>query len=176
MVRQTVARDSKAPEARAPGTGRWFLWLGLAGIIVTLDQWTKHLAGQQLVLHEPVAVLPFFNLTLTYNTGAAFSFLSDAGGWQRWVLSALAFIVSVVIAIWLRGIPRGQIWLPGALALVLGGAVGNLWDRLMLGVVVDFIDIYYGQWHWPAFNVADSAISVGAVMLMLSIFRGDKAQ
>ena len=150
---------------------RW-LWLALAVVIV--DQGSKQLAEQLLTFHEPVAVLPSFNLFLTYNTGAAFSFLRDAGGWQRWLFAALSIGVGVFIVIWLRRIPGRQKWLACALALVLGGAVGNLMDRLFRsdGGVVDFVDIYYGTWHWPAFNIADSAISVGAVMLLVSAIKG----
>ncbi len=150
-------------------------WLWLAVTVVAADQGSKLLAEHLLVVHEPVAVLPSFNLFLTYNTGAAFSFLRDAGGWQRWLFAALSMGVGVFIVFWLRRIPREHKWLGCALALVLGGAVGNLIDRLFRadGGVVDFIDIYYGTWHWPAFNIADSAISVGAVMLLLSAIRGD---
>ncbi len=149
-------------------------WLWLAFAVVIVDQGSKQLAEQLLTFHEPVAVLPFFNLFLTYNTGAAFSFLRDAGGWQRWLFAALSIGVGVFIVIWLRRIPGKQKWLACALALVLGGAVGNLMDRLFRsdGGVVDFVDIYYGSWHWPAFNVADSAISVGAVMLLVSAIKG----
>ena len=152
------------------GTLRW-LWLALAVVIV--DQGSKLLAEHLLVLHEPVAGFPFFNFYLTYNTGAAFSFLRDAGGWQRWLFAALSIGVSVFIVFWLRRIPGDQKWLACALALVLGGAVGNLIDRLLRsgGGVVDFIDVYYGTWHWPAFNIADSAISVGAVILLSSAVR-----
>ena len=157
--------------SRGQNSLRW-LWLAFAVVIV--DQGSKQLAEQLLTFHEPVAVLPFFNLFLTYNTGAAFSFLRDAGGWQRWLFAALSIGVGVFIVIWLRRIPGKQKWLACALALVLGGAVGNLMDRLFRsdGGVVDFVDIYYGTWHWPAFNVADSAISVGAVMLLVSAFKG----
>jgi len=149
-------------------------WLWLAFAVVIVDQGSKQLAEQLLTFHEPVAVLPFFNLFLTYNTGAAFSFLRDAGGWQRWLFAALSIGVGVFIVIWLQRIPGKQKWLACALALVLGGAVGNLIDRLFRsdGGVVDFVDIYYGTWHWPAFNVADSAISVGAVMLLVSAIKG----
>ncbi len=156
---------------REQGSLRW-LWLAL--LVVVVDQGTKLLAEQLLVTHEPVAVFPSFNLFLTYNVGAAFSFLRDAGGWQRWLFAALSSGVSVFIVVWLRRISGSQTWLACALALVLGGAVGNLIDRLLRadGGVVDFIDIYYGTWHWPAFNVADSAISVGAVMLVWSAIRG----
>lgn len=153
--------------ARAGSSLRW-LWL--SAVVVGLDQLTKSLAVSYLTLHEPLAVVPFFNLTLTYNPGAAFSFLSDEGGWQRWLFIGLAVVVVTFLVLWLRKTPRGRIWLPLALALVLGGALGNLWDRVVLGEVVDFLDVYYGRWHWPAFNIADSAISVGAVMLLLSAF------
>lgn len=152
-------------------------WLWLAVVVVIADQGTKLLAEQLLVAHEPVAVLPFFNFYLTYNTGAAFSFLRDAGGWQRWLFATLSIGVSGFIVIWLSRLPRGNGWLACALALVLGGAVGNLLDRLLRtdGGVVDFIDVYYGTWHWPAFNIADSAISIGAVILVLSAIRGEKS-
>jgi signal peptidase II len=155
------------------GSLRW-LWLALA--VIVLDQGSKLLAEHLLTAHEPVAVLPSLNLYLTYNTGAAFSFLRDAGGWQRWLFATLSIGVSVFIVFWLRRIPGEQKWFACALALVLGGAVGNLIDRLSRagGGVVDFVDIYYGTWHWPAFNVADSAISIGAVMLAWSAIRGTK--
>lgn len=142
-------------------------WLWLVVVIVVLDQVTKLLASHYLQLHQPLAVLPGLNLTLTHNTGAAFSFLSDAGGWQRWLFIALAVVLSVVILIWLLRLPRDKRWLAGALALVLGGALGNLWDRVFLSYVIDFIDVYYGTWHWPAFNVADSSICIGAAMLII---------
>jgi len=150
-------------------------WLWLAFSIVVVDQGSKILAQHLLIIHEPVAVVPSFNLFLTYNLGAAFSFLSSAGGWQRWLFALLSTGISVFIVLWLRRVPQGQKWLACALALVLGGAVGNLIDRLFRagGGVVDFIDIYYGTWHWPAFNIADSAISVGAVMLLVSALKGD---
>ncbi len=126
-----------------------------------------------LDLHQPVPVIPFLNLTLTHNTGAAFSFLSDAGGWQRWFFAGLTIVVSIIIVVWLTRLKPGQRWLPVSLSLVLGGALGNLWDRLVIGAVVDFIDVYYRTWHWPAFNLADSAICVGAVMLVVSTFKED---
>ena len=114
-------------------------------------------------------MVPFVNLTLTHNTGAAFSLLHRAGGWQRWLFAALAVVVSIAIVIWLKRLPRNARWTAAGLALVLGGALGNLWDRLAHGYVVDFIDFYYGEWHWPAFNVADSAITLGAVMLVAEV-------
>ncbi len=152
-------------------------WLWLSALLLVLDQGTKQLASAFLELRQPVLVVPNFYLTLLHNTGAAFSFLSDAGGWQRWFFAALAFIVSLVIVIWLARLPRGSRWTAIALALVLGGALGNLVDRVVLGYVVDFIQIYlpFLPWRifnpWPAFNVADSAIAVGAVMLVVDSFR-----
>lgn len=142
-------------------------WLGLTVVIIILDQISKRVILDTLALHEPVAVMPGFNLMLTYNTGAAFSFLSDAGGWQRWLFSGFAVIISAILLVWLYRLPRQASWLACALALIMGGAVGNLWDRVQYGHVVDFIQVYYQQWYWPAFNLADSAITVGAVMLII---------
>lgn len=147
-------------------------WLWLSLVVIVLDQATKFFASGMLILHEPVAVLPFFNLTLMHNTGAAFSFLHDASGWQRWFFAALALIVSVMLVLWLRRLQPHERWLAMALTLVLGGALGNLVDRLMYGYVVDFIQLYYQDWYYPAFNVADSAITVGAVMLVIDTFKG----
>jgi signal peptidase II len=149
-------------------------WLWLSGGVVALDQATKFLASRLLVLHDPVPVLPLFNLTLTHNTGAAFSFLRGAGGWQRWLFSMLAVIVSLGIVVWIRRLPASARWTAAALALVLGGALGNLWDRLLHGYVVDFIDLCYGSWHFPTFNLADSSISVGAAMLLLELFMPER--
>ncbi len=146
-------------------------WVLMAVPVVVLDQVTKRLALELLVPHQPVPVLPGFNLTLMFNTGAAFSFLSDASGWQRWFFTAVALVVSAAIVVWLQRLPAGSRWLAAALALILGGALGNLWDRLVLGYVVDFIQIYYDRWSWPAFNLADSAITVGAVMLVIDALR-----
>jgi signal peptidase II len=147
--------------------------LAVSGVIIVLDQVTKYYAERLLELHIPIGVVPYLNLTLTYNTGAAFSFLSDAGGWQRWFFSLLSVVVSAFIVLWIRRLGSRDLWLSFALALVLGGALGNLCDRVRLGAVVDFIDVYYESWHFPAFNMADSAISIGAVMLLLTAFRGE---
>jgi len=141
-------------------------WLAVALLVVGLDQLTKHLAEAYLVYAEPLAVLPSFNLTLLYNRGAAFSFLNDAGGWQRWFFVTVSVLASVALMVWLRKLHVRQWQLALALSLVLGGAVGNLIDRLWLGHVVDFIQVYYRDWYFPAFNVADSAITVGAVLLI----------
>jgi signal peptidase II len=145
-------------------------WLLLSVLVVALDQLTKYLAETGLEFGEPLPVIPFLNLTLAYNTGAAFSFLSEAGGWQRWAFAGVAVGVSALLALWLLHLPRGSRWMPSALTLVIGGALGNLWDRLAYGHVVDFIDVYYARWHWPAFNLADSAITVGAIMLVIDAF------
>ena len=141
-------------------------WLWLSLVVVLLDQATKYLADSLLDWGQPVPVLPFFNLTLLYNTGAAFSFLSDAGGWQRWFFILLALGVSGVLVHWLRRLPAGQLRMALALALILGGALGNVIDRIWFGHVIDFIQLYYRDWYWPAFNLADSAITVGAVLLI----------
>ncbi len=140
----------------------------LAIVIVVLDQITKYCASAWLSYAEQIAIMPGLNFTLAHNTGAAFSLLSEASGWQRWFFAGIALVVSVVITAWLRQIGDKEIWLPFALSLILGGAVGNFIDRLNLGYVVDFIQVYYKTWYWPAFNIADSAICVGAVVLVLS--------
>lgn len=146
-------------------------WFGISAIIIVLDQITKYAASHMLIMHEPVTILPFFNFTLMHNTGAAFSFLADQGGWQRWFFAALAFVVSIALAVWLSRLKAHETWIALALSLVLGGAVGNLIDRVYYGYVIDFIDVYYGASHWPTFNIADSAITVGAVMLIIDTFR-----
>ncbi len=143
------------------------MWLFLSLIILILDQITKTWVSTHLSYNQPVNILPYFDLRLLHNTGAAWSILADQGGWQRWFLSALAIIVSIVIMIWLTRLDSKQRWLACALALILGGALGNVVDRLIYGYVVDFIDIYYQAWHWPAFNIADIGISIGAVMLLI---------
>ncbi|UCE89372.1 MAG: signal peptidase II [Pseudomonadota bacterium] len=148
---------------------RWF-WLSV--LVIVLDQITKVLASSLLVLHEPVRVMPMFNFTLMHNTGAAFSFLSDASGWQRWFFTVVALGVSAVLVAWIRRLPPNDRWLAAALALILGGALGNVIDRLLLGHVVDFIQVYYDRWYWPAFNIADSAITVGAIMLIIDSLLG----
>jgi signal peptidase II len=139
----------------------------LALLVVLLDQWTKGLAQQHLDYGRPVEVLPVLNMTLQYNPGAAFSFLSDAGGWQRWFFSAVAVMAGIVISVWLVRLKRGEGLLAASLSLILGGALGNLWDRLALGHVVDFISVHYGTAYFPTFNVADAAVSVGAGLMIL---------
>jgi signal peptidase II len=142
-------------------------WLWLTGLLIVLDLGSKALATDLLILHDPVPVFPGFNLTLMHNNGAAFSFLSEASGWQRWFFTIIALGVSGGIFYWLKQLKREQVWLAVSLSLILGGALGNVYDRITLGYVVDFIQVYYDRWFWPAFNIADSAISVGAVMLII---------
>ena len=144
------------------------IWLLLSVVIIALDLWTKAIALANLQLHEPVPVIDgFLNWTLTRNYGAAFSFLSDAGGWQRWFFSALAVGISALLAVWLTRLPRNDWRQALPFALIIGGALGNLVDRLRFGYVVDFIDAYWKTHHWPAFNIADSAIVGGAIGLAL---------
>ncbi|MFC1578865.1 signal peptidase II [Pseudomonadota bacterium] len=148
-------------------------WYGLALLVIVLDQYTKVLAESALDYGRPVEVFSWFNLTLQYNTGAAFSFLSDAGGWQRYFFSAVALVISVGLVVWLYTMPRAEKMLALALALILGGALGNLWDRLVLGHVVDFISVHYAGYFFPAFNLADAAISLGAALMIFdSLFGG----
>lgn len=145
------------------------IWGWLALLVIVLDLGTKQLAERYLDYADPNFLLPVFDLTLLYNKGAAFSFLSDAGGWQRWLFAFIAVLVSVVIVIWLRRIERNQWWLGLALSMVLGGALGNLYDRVVLGYVIDFISLHYQGYYFPAFNLADSAITLGAVILIFDM-------
>ncbi|MCB2263164.1 MAG: signal peptidase II [Candidatus Thiosymbion ectosymbiont of Robbea hypermnestra] len=146
-------------------------WLWLSALVVGLDQVTKWLAEGMLDPYRPLPLVPLLNLTLMYNEGAAFSFLADAGGWQRWFFAGFALVMSVVLVIWLLRLGSREYFTAAALSLLVGGAVGNLIDRVLTGRVVDFIDFYVGNWHWPAFNVADSAITLGVGLLLLGSFR-----
>ena len=163
-----AAGGSDAPRKGRYGAFRW-LWCSLA--VVIADQSTKIAAVALLDPASSVELIPTLDLVLAYNTGAAFSFLSTAGGWQRWLFIGLAVAICGFILHWLRDLPRDARWFPLALSLILGGAVGNVIDRVRIGAVVDFIDFHVGDWHWPAFNVADSAICVGAALLVLGMFR-----
>jgi signal peptidase II len=146
---------------------RWYM---LSFTVIIIDQITKYFAVEKLALHEVKSIYEGFNLILIYNEGAAFSFLSDAGGWQRWFLIGVSCVVCVFIVVWMyQSISKSKCLLAG-LSLILGGALGNLWDRLSLGYVVDFIEVYYKDLYWPAFNIADSAITIGAILLILDIF------
>lgn len=148
---------------------RTLAWLAISVVVIALDLWTKSLATAHLALYEPVPIIPHLNLMLAHNEGAAFSFLAEAGGWQRWFFAVIAVVIATVMVGWIWKLERHQRWMAWALALVIGGALGNLYDRVALGYVVDFIDFYWGDWHFPAFNVADSAITVGAAMLIIEL-------
>jgi signal peptidase II len=141
------------------------LWL--SALVVVLDQASKFWIMATFEDYEVMTVLPVFNLTLVYNTGAAFSFLSNAGGWQRWFFITVAVVISVVMVAWLRQLKPHERMTGVGLALVIGGAVGNLIDRVWLGKVVDFLQWHWQQWYWPSFNLADSAITVGVGILLV---------
>jgi signal peptidase II len=143
-------------------------WLGLSLAIIVLDQLSKWYVAAHMHVFETVRVLPVFNVALLHNTGAAFSMLAGEPGWQRWFFVALALVIFGLIVAWLVRMPAsGGRWVAAGLALVAGGAVGNVWDRLSLGYVIDFLQFHWEGWFFPAFNVADSAITVGAIMLIL---------
>lgn len=149
---------------------RYGAWLGLSLIIMALDLWTKQLASAQLILYQAQPVTSWLNLTLAHNSGAAFSFLADAGGWARWFLVSAAVIVMSILLVWLKRLPNPARLLPSAISLILAGALGNLIDRVRLGYVVDFIDVHVAGFHWPAFNLADSAIVVGVTFILIEGF------
>jgi signal peptidase II len=160
---------SKRTFGNDPQTGL-FPWLGIAAIVILLDQITKITVAKLFTFGEIHAVTSFFNLTLVYNKGAAFSFLAAEGGWQRYFFTGLGIIAALVI-IYLLKKHAGQRLFCWSLALILGGAIGNVIDRIAYGHVIDFLDFHVNNWHWPAFNVADSAICVGAAMFVLDELR-----
>jgi len=156
-------------------------WLWLTSIIIIFDLATKSIFSSKMELYQSIIIInDFFNIgfnfTLVHNYGAAFSFLSDQGGWQRWFFTIVSSVISLILVIWLYHLKKSEKLLAIAISLVLGGAIGNLWDRVTLGYVVDFLDVYIqtstGEWHWPAFNVADSAICIGAVFLIIDALKG----
>jgi len=147
----------------------WLRWLWLSAAVIVADQLSKAAIVAWLQEEGGIAITPFFSLVLTYNTGAAFSFLATASGWQRWFFTAIAIVAGVVIVALLRR--GGSALYSTGLALILGGALGNLYDRIALGKVVDFLLFHYAGWAYPAFNLADSAITVGAALLILDSFR-----
>lgn len=147
-------------------------WLWLTLFVIILDQLSKWLAIHLLPYGEPHPILPHFNLTLVFNTGAAFSMLSSADGWQRWLFVILAIIVAIALIVWLIRLRAREHWIGAAVSLILGGALSNAFDRIFRSHVIDFIDLYYHRWHWPVFNLADSAITLGAVILIVrTLFR-----
>lgn len=145
-------------------------WLWLAALVVILDQISKYLATEHLAFQAPLVVTSWLNFILTHNTGAAFSFLDTAGGWQHWLFTMLAGAASIFILIWLRRLKPGDYWLAIALSLILGGAIGNLIDRVRFAYVVDFVDFHIGTWHFATFNIADAAISIGAAIMLVDAF------
>ena len=150
------------PERSAPG---WARWLAVSAAVAVLDLASKAWITHAFAPGEAHGITSFFSLVLVYNTGAAFSFLADAGGWQRWFFTLLTIVISAVLVVALRR-PHASRVVPLALALVLGGALGNLWDRLALGHVIDFVLVHWDRHAFPAFNVADSGISVGVALLI----------
>ena len=171
---QTETDEAQQAEG---GYKTYALWILLAVVVVGLDQVSKLAIIRWVDLYQKVEITSFFNITHQQNTGAAFSFLANAGGWQRWFFAALAIVVSAVLAVWLYRLrTTGQWVLSAGLALVLGGAVGNLIDRIRLGYVTDFIQVIIVNWPFPSFNVADAAISVGAALLIIdALFYSGKA-
>jgi signal peptidase II len=164
------------PNPPAGKTRSPLVWLWLSLALLLLDQLSKFYFENSLSLYQQVVVIPdYFSWVLAYNTGAAFSFLAGAGGWQRWFFALIALIASVVLVIWMKRLRNNETWLAIALALVLGGAVGNLIDRMLHGHVIDFILVHWqSRWYFPAFNLADIAISIGAAMLVLDMFKPQK--
>lgn len=165
-TKKTVSSD---PQMK-PSIKAFFQGLLLSTVVVALDQWSKQIATTNLELYRPEAVFDWLNMMLAHNRGAAFSFLSDAGGWQVWFLSILAAAIAVMVVVWMYRLPRKEKVNMYALALILGGAIGNLADRVRLGYVVDFIDAHLNDVHWPAFNLADSAIFLGVALLIIGMF------
>lgn len=146
----------------------WF-WYATAFVVLVLDQASKHAIEAAFDYGETKVFTSFFNFTLAYNTGAAFSFLADAGGWQRWFFGVIAMVASILLIVWIGRVAAIKVREAFALAFILGGALGNLYDRIVLGHVVDFIVVHYEDNYWPAFNLADSAITLGAAVLIIDM-------
>jgi signal peptidase II len=149
-------------------------WLGMSALVVGFDQASKRLVDASTQLFETIELLPFFQLTYVRNTGASFNFLAGAGGWQRWLFIGIAVSASLAIVYWLKQLPKRRNLEAAAWALVLGGAVGNLIDRIEYGYVIDFLDFFYHDWHFPAFNVADSAITIGVGLLLIDALKSSR--
>ena len=157
---------SRSPFRSNPPSSGLALWLGIALLIIVVDQFTKVLVLGAFQLGDSTPITSFFNLVRVHNHGAAFSFLANAGGWQRWFFTGIG-VVATLFMLWMLRSHAGQKLFSLAISLILGGAVGNVIDRLLHGYVVDFLDFFWGHWHFPAFNVADSAITLGAGLLIL---------
>lgn len=151
-------------------------WIWISVLVIILDQITKFIALSFLTYGQALPITSSFNLTLLHNMGAAFSFLNQKGHSASWLFGGFAVFISIVIIIWMKRLPKSDRWVGIALALILGGAVGNLVDRILHGFVIDFIQVYYKQWYWPAFNIADSAICIGAVMLLIEVIWKPKSK
>ncbi|MBE0469292.1 MAG: signal peptidase II [Methyloprofundus sp.] len=149
-------------------------WLWLSGLVLILDQISKIWIDTSMSLYQSIPMFPGFSMTYAHNYGAAFSFLSDAGGWQRWFFAALATGISIGLVIYLKNLKKDETLLAIALSLILGGALGNLIDRVIYGYVIDFFDVYYQSYHWPVFNIADCAITVGVVFMVYESFVKEK--
>lgn len=163
---QVLEKSENMPNLLRSG----LLWLWIGVVIVILDRISKDLAQEYLSSYSALSVMPGFNLVLSFNKGAAFSFLDQAAGWQVWMFAAIAVAVSVSILVWLARLSWRDCWISIGLSLIIGGALGNLWDRISYGHVIDFIQLYVAQFYWPVFNIADSAICVGAFMLIWNSF------
>ena len=145
-------------------------WLWLSLLVIVLDQLSKLWVVSEFELYQSIELMPYLNLTYVHNKGAAFSFLSSAGGWQRWFFSVISVVAVLVLLVWLKRLKSTEKLLAVSMSLILGGAIGNLYDRLAYGYVIDFLDAYYQQWHWPVFNIADSAIVLGVGLMLLDMF------
>jgi signal peptidase II len=160
---------TKAPQAMPLKST--LIWLLLSVLVIVVDMVTKQMAEAILEYANPVFVLPVLDFTLLYNKGAAFSFLADETGWQRWFFTTVSIGVSAMLVIWLTRLPRTAVLLPLALTLILGGAIGNLIDRILFGHVIDFISVHWENAYFPAFNIADSAITLGAILMGVDVIR-----
>jgi signal peptidase II len=165
-----MARSMATKQTSSAASGSLAPWIGVALIVILFDQLTKIAVQKVFAYGEPHALAPFFNLILVYNKGAAFSFLAMAGGWQRWAFTALGVVAAIVICYLLKK-HSGQRMFCTALSLIMGGAIGNVIDRIAYGHVIDFLDFHVNAWHWPAFNLADTGITIGAVLLILDELR-----
>ncbi len=149
-------------------------WLLLSIVIIIIDRIVKMFMQQHLTMGVPLPITPFFNLTLVHNPGAAFSFLSNASGWQRWFFTTIAIIISILLIIWLYRLPPKQCMIAIAISLIVGGAIGNIWGRISYGYVIDFLDFHLNNWHWPVFTIADSAVCVGVVLLIIDMLGSNR--
>jgi len=171
-----MASKDIMPDNHLQKSGLW--WLGLSAIVFALDQWTKSIATQSLKLYEAVVVNDYFNWTLMHNKGMAFSLLANQSGWQRWAIGFIAILIVCFLLVWLKKNKISQKLLNIGLVMVIGGALGNIYDRMVLGYVIDFIEVHYNDYYWPSFNVADTAISFGAFFLILDLIinKDDESQ